>query len=179
MANTKDKLVAYKPVSSTQNVEAPSKIDTPQYPDQGVAFAGYSKKYIGNGQYKLFRQEFKSSGTRFGWVASDGELSLTINSEANTKNFYITDIVIEGFSDIACYYALGSMTGIGSTAPVLFRLMCAAGNTIHQQILHFTVPLPFLTTTIFIQPLGLTTGTPLAVTGRCYIEYFGFTEEKI
>lgn len=169
------KEVAYTPISNIKNItsEAPQKIDTPDYPDQGVKFAGYAKKYIGQGNYKLIKQEFKNSGTRFGWTAANNELSLSINADS-TKNFYITDIVIEGYSNTDCYFGVCDI----SNGNAIFRLMCLAGAGVRTQVIHLQTPLPFLTNTIFCQPLNLATGAGIAITGRCFIEWFGFTEDK-
>lgn len=49
------KEVAYVPVSQVKEnqVAAPTKIDTPSYPDRGVAYAGYSKTPLSGNQFIL------------------------------------------------------------------------------------------------------------------------------
>lgn len=178
----KNKEVAYVPLNNSGNIKQEvEKVDTADlvnYKEQGVEFQKYSKVKIGNNQYKIFRQEYNNAGSRFGWGASNAELSLSINPNYLTKNFYITNMIIEGFSDTDCYFALGQQTGLGGSAKVDFRLICLAGAGKQQQNIEFKVPFPFSGNTIFIQPLNLGSGTPIAITGRCFIEYFGYLEDK-
>lgn len=85
--------VAYTPTSSEIPTLAPQKIETPSYPDEGVAYAGYSKTLMAGNQYKLNPQvKFDynlhwtpGAGTTSGW---------SWLSNAQDKNHYISAIVI-------------------------------------------------------------------------------------
>jgi hypothetical protein len=87
---------AYVPLNQGKFEQAPKQIDEPQYPDQGVAFAGYSKKLLSGNDYKLYPQ------TRFSIV--DESTSITNTTIQNTvhgdvtrdptKKIYITSMQI-------------------------------------------------------------------------------------
>jgi hypothetical protein len=85
------KNVVYKPVSldPVTNINAPKEIDKPDYPDKGIAYAGYSKTNLGNSQYRLNPQNtFRSTGTK---MFIGGELTSDVSFN-NEKTIYIKKI---------------------------------------------------------------------------------------
>jgi hypothetical protein len=85
--------VAYVPLApAPQNdIQAPTKIDIPSYPDKGVAYAGFSKTIFSGNSYQLNPQslvDFNSSANFLG-----GESGVSIAMDA-TKDFYCSKIVL-------------------------------------------------------------------------------------
>lgn len=82
--------IVYVPTSS--NVPSINKnVEVPDYRDSGIQYLGYAKLPLGNGEYKLKKQEsrFYASGI------APGNSSMTFTRpNANTHKFYITVILI-------------------------------------------------------------------------------------
>lgn len=146
MAN---KEVVYKPLSDTskiQEIATPTKIDTPDYPDLGVSFAGYSKTLISGTTYKLNPQQLKqiSLYSSFGGAFTSAVINKT---ELQEKDFYVTDIYLALFSQ----YAGASLTsyvyirdGVGGTRRVsVSERINTAANNFNTYVLHFDNPLKF------------------------------------
>ncbi len=170
--------VAYKPLQTVK--ETPAQIeridntDLYNYKDKGVEFQGFSKTKIGQNQYKLLRQEFTSMHNVFGWAASSASLTLTVNSNPDKNNFYITNLIIQGTTDTACMFLLAEVDG-----NIINLFYCTASDPDNNQLnINFKAPLPFTKQTLEIIPLNVTTGAPIAITGSVVINYYGYTEQK-
>lgn len=88
------KPVAYVGIGTqeTPNIQAPTKIDTPQYPDKGVSFAGFSKSALSNNQFKLNTQQENSIHVHIGPGIPAG--TYNIDRANGTKNFIIQFVEI-------------------------------------------------------------------------------------
>ena len=171
-------VIAYKPLQNVKETQAQvEKIDNSDlynYKDKGVEYQGFSKTKIGANQYKLLRQEFTTKQNIFGWVASSTALTLTVNSNPEKNNFYITNIIIQATTDADCVFLIAEADGI------IINLALASATDPNNNTLniHFDFPLPFTKQTLEVQPLNLLTGAPLAITGSLVINYYGYTEQK-
>lgn len=90
--------LAYVPTSSgnfAKEIIAPTKIDTPNYPDQGIAFAGFSKTLYSGNEYRLNPQSEDDQSFLFHYVAPTG-LS-TIPNPWGGKDFYCTKIILQTY----------------------------------------------------------------------------------
>jgi len=87
--------VAYVPITETpQNpIQAPTKIDVPNYPDKGTAYAGFSKTLISGNNYKLNPQTPFDSNVATIYAAGNTTSTITL-VEDTTADCYITTIVI-------------------------------------------------------------------------------------
>lgn len=65
----------------------------PQYEDKGVAYRGYSKKQIADGQYSLAPQGTRFFSTKINNTA--GFDNLVSRTNASTKIYYATTIIVE------------------------------------------------------------------------------------
>lgn len=150
------KPVAYVGIGTQQtpNIQAPTKIDTPQYPDKGVSYAGYSKTALSNNQYKLNPQEiinYTYSATNKVNVI----VSQTIGYPENGKTFYVSSIQI--------HTSVPALTA-GSYIEFNDYLAGVSGNTVYRQELvrsetiHIAFPTPLVFKNSFITgstPSGL------------------------
>jgi hypothetical protein len=86
--------VAYVPLSSSiQTPSAPTKIDTPDYPDAGTAYAGYSKTLISGNQYKLNPQNEDDRTHLITFAGGETSHNLT-NPLLGSKDYYVRKILI-------------------------------------------------------------------------------------
>lgn len=131
------KEVAYVPLIPLIDTEfiAPAKIDTPSYPDKGVAFANFSKTLLTQNSYKLNPQ------TPFDFnidtVAAGGETSFTYNISPNVgKEHYITDIFIVAWPNAVNRLSLLDP----EDGRVFFIKLNDNGGILFGYHIHFTVP---------------------------------------
>ena len=170
--------IAYKPlidIKETQpEIERIDITDIANYKERGVEFQGYSKVKTGNKQYKLLKQEFGSKQSIFGWTAGSSSLTLVINPNTATKTFYITNIIIQGTTDTNCFFLIAELGG-----DLINLFYCTASDPDNNQVnINFKVPLPFTKERLEIQPLNLSTGAPISITGSVILNYYGYYEEK-
>lgn len=143
--------VAYVPLTtagSNLQIQGPTKIDTPDYPDEGVSFAKFSKTLISNNQYKLNPQQphvswsFSSlpgAGTNVNFVKAGSVIA--------DKDFYVTDMTLSLYTTYAgatvCSY-LNIRDGVGGAVRcVLLEKTNTAGANFNNYTIHFDVPVKF------------------------------------
>jgi len=87
--------ISYKPLIpvNIKDVQAPTKIDTPDYPDKGTTYAGYSKTLYSGNTYQLNPQT--QEDLTYTVTCTGGETQHTLaNPFLNDKNFYVTKILL-------------------------------------------------------------------------------------
>lgn len=116
------KSVVFTPLNtppSGDQVNAPSKIEEPQYPDVGVAYAGYSKTPLSSNQFRLNPQtpwHLVLSGTALVGLtdyAIDGTPDLPAD-----KDLYLTAIQLNtsiAAVDADTYVSIRYLVGVNST----------------------------------------------------------------
>ncbi len=90
------KPVAYVGIGTQQNpnIQAPTKIDTPQYPDKGVSYAGYSKIAMSGNQFQLNPQEIVNYHYDTGSKVAVEVIEVLNDVLPNGKTLYITSLQI-------------------------------------------------------------------------------------
>jgi len=166
--------VAFVPTSSSippillQQVDDKDLIN---YKEVGVEFQRYSKIKTSQNQYKLLRQESEQKQTIFSWAASAGDLSLSINTNFQTKTFYINNLIISGYSNLDTIFLFYDTQG-----KVIFLDMIKK-EVFNDKIVEFKVPLKFDTQTIIVAPLSWG-GVSQAITGTLTLNWIGYLEDK-
>lgn len=163
--------VAYVPLVETTQViaEAPTKIDTPDYPDVGVAYANYSKKLQSGNNFRLSKQEPYERTTLFGWTAGAGILAVGPGNKEG-KDIYITEITLTCYSDTACFFSVYDLNTAGDYN-TLAIIVCGAGQT-NSAYYHFASP-------ILLKKLYIAVAPNVAVTGRLSTTITGWYEDKL
>lgn len=170
--------LAFVPISNQQQIKTEiEKIDNSElgnYKDVGVEYQGYSKVKQAGNTFKLLKQEFKSNYPSFGWVASDSERSLTINSSYPELSFFITDMVMFYYKDAVgtCQFRLYNEKG-----DVICRLWSTGSTTIQQTSIHFDIPFKFDAQTLIIRPEDFS-NNPQVITGGIVVNIYGYSEQK-
>jgi hypothetical protein len=86
-------VVVYKAVKGSNNIsQVPQKIETPSYPDKGVAYAGYSKTYLAEGQYRLNPQRKLDISNYIIFPVAGNAFTNTTSVKASTEAYYITNM---------------------------------------------------------------------------------------
>jgi hypothetical protein len=87
--------VAYVPLAPVEKsqVQAPEKIEEPQYPDKGVAYGGFSKTLFTGNQYRLSKQDYIDSNVSSTFTGGETGVAIT-NPGGGTKDFYCSKIII-------------------------------------------------------------------------------------
>lgn len=81
---------AYKPYGDVGTIkETEINIDKPDYPDQGISFAGYSKSLYAANQYRLNPQFFKNYN-----ILNPADGSAVQIVVENNKKFYLKKIIL-------------------------------------------------------------------------------------
>lgn len=136
------KNVVYTPVSldSISNINAPKEIDKPDYPDKGIAYAGYSKTLISGNQFQLNPQI--QADLNFNWTFAAGDTATAVTRiNQDTKDFYCTDIFIN-------YKNNGAVVGISNlmyirfaSAGQVYFVGCEPTAAYWELSLHFDTPI--------------------------------------
>lgn len=174
MAKNKDvAFVPIAPVKPEQAQEAPTKIDTPQYPDAGVNYANYSKSVFSGNTYRLNKQE----PMNFYYLAGPilGVSNYTTGFPKEGKKVYITsmqltfDIVAENSDS---YFSL--INGSDSSN-IKFYL-----RNLRNGVVQFTFPVPLIFDTAYTgsAPSGLNIQISAGTSdiNSCSINFQGWTE---
>lgn len=121
--------VAYVPINNSKipDSQAPTKIDTPQYPDKGVSYAGYSKTPLSGNQFRLNPQEILN------YTFSDTNKVNVLVSEScgfpeNDKTLYITSMQIH--TSVPAVTA-GSYIQLSSYPKVIYKQELVRSETVH------------------------------------------------
>jgi hypothetical protein len=87
--------IAYVPIAPVEKaqVQAPEKIEEPQYPDKGVSYGGYSKTLFTGNQYRLSKQDYVDNNTSITFAALATGVSIT-NPGGGNKDFYCNKMII-------------------------------------------------------------------------------------
>jgi hypothetical protein len=159
--------VAYVPISSNIPTVpiAENNKEIPPYPDEGVRYEGFCKKYLGNNQYRLTPQKFYSRSLIFNWAGVRTLFSLNSNIEA-TSNFFVKNIEINGYSNTNCIFIVYQ----GVTDQVLGYVVCAANSSCHASI-RFESPVQINFSQITMDP-------SVAMTGFVSVNLTGWSESK-
>lgn len=131
-----------KDLPTISNSNAPSKIDTPNYPDKGVAFAGFSKTLISGNEFKLNPQDehdINMSGTLAG-----GETLLNTGVISATKDYYVTDMILDHYrvGVVGNTYEISIKDG-NDAVRVLLRELHFSDLMTLPLVLHFSTPIKF------------------------------------
>ena len=172
-----DKLVVFKPlqkVQETQQLEKLDNTDIVNFKERGVEFQGYSKVKTGNKEYKLLKQEYNDNFNLFGWTASNASLTLDVNTEVDTKTFYIDNLLLTAVVDKPTLFYICELDG-----SLMNLFYCSATDpTSNKMDIHFKTPFPFTKQRLEIVPLDPATGLPLVITGIVVLNYYGYNEQK-
>jgi len=172
----RDTAVVFKPIGDLNSIKQEiEKIDNSEllnYKDVGAEYQGYSKVKQGNNTYKLLKQSFYNFNGKFGWAASNGSNSLTINNRWESSTFYITNMVITAISDVACFFKVYDNQG-----KELYYHYCPQGY--NQISVEFKPALPFTSQTILFRPYTMAIpSVPVIITGTLFLNCFGYLEDK-
>lgn len=141
MAKKKTSAVAYVPLGQPQLDSTLSQIQLkviPPYPDEGVAYAKYSKKPIGNNDYELKPQQVKTAIVRIESTTNPYNSNIILNG----KKFYLTDIICSSVDDSGLsapyplYVSVGVRVGVAGTFTSFFQFpyLNFANSGSHQVI---------------------------------------------
>lgn len=137
---------AFVPISkdlpTISNSNAPSKIDTPNYPDKGVSFAGFSKTLISGNEFKLNPQDELDINLSGNFVG--GETQASTNVFSITKDYYVTDAIIDNYRAglVGQTYEISIKDGNDAVRILLRELHLCSSSAAHL-VLHFSVPIKF------------------------------------
>lgn len=109
----KDNFVAFKPFveSKPSQINAPTKIDVPDYPDcGGIEYANYCKRLISGNDYRLIPQDKVDINYIISATAGQNTFSL-VRPNSDTKDFYCQRIVMScqkasGVGGINVYFTI-------------------------------------------------------------------------
>jgi len=152
------KEIAYVPISkvSPQNIEAPKKIDEPSYPDKGVSYAGYAKKFLGGGDYQLLKQYPYLQVFSATWAASNNEIAFNVSPHEG-KTLYISDVAITTFTTstvgMDCRMSFQSYNGGFALGTVVMR-----GGQNNSITIHYSAPIPITFVSYGIVPSAIISG---------------------
>lgn len=168
---SKSSPVAYVPLTKTTETvaTAPTKIDTPDYPDVGVAYAGYSKKLSSGNTYRLSVQEPFEQQASFLWTASNTLLTLNVLNKTG-KTIYLSKITASFFTDTNNHVTI-YMYNSGTDYKSIGVLACRATNTV-SCIIDFPAPIPVTKLQWGAAPVG-------AMTGRISLNFTGWYEDNL
>lgn len=95
--------VAYTPSSKDIPIEAPQKIDTPQYPDAGISYAGFSKTLYAGNIFRLNPQQPIDWNITQTWGAGSTGAQFFGPTGILTegKDFYVNKIIIGNYKQAA------------------------------------------------------------------------------
>jgi len=165
----KNKETVYVPTApvSKEQAQAPTKIDTPDYPDKGVGFANYSKTLISGNNFKLNPQiPFDYNVT---WTPAGGVTNVTLNlTQSNQNVHYLKKILIS-------HYTINSMI-ITLSDPLngrVFLLFRYNNSAFSDRTINFDFDIPLKIETNQIQ-VTLSAGAVLG--DEFNINIYGYSE---
>lgn len=134
--------IAFKPLTpvKAQDVQAPTKIDTPDYPDKGTTYAGYSKTLYSGNTYQLNPQSQEDVSYGASYAGGETQTGLS-NPFLNVKDFYVTKIILGIYHTGALIG--GATTTISDGNNVRIRVMEDASVSTDNYDLDFLTPLVF------------------------------------
>lgn len=136
------KNIVYKPVSldPISNINAPKEIDKPDYPDKGIAYAGYSKTLLSGNNYQLNPQI--PADININWTFVGGELAFDLNRvNQETKDFYCTKVHIT-YKNNGSAVALNDDIRIRAGSSGYIFLVFAENSAAYWELdLEFNVPI--------------------------------------
>ena len=148
----------------------------PPYEDVGIAYKGYAKVDIGNGKYKLLRQDEWTGVIGYNWAASSAEGNSTPSGvNVSEKNFFMTKILITAVIDRNTEFRVYDNV----TGNIYFRFDAITGvnNTFSLDLTG--IPYLLKNAQISARPYDpASPSTPLAITGRLALTIYGFSEDK-
>jgi len=170
MAKNKDVVYVPPSIISKTQIEAPTKIDTPQYPDAGVDFGGYSKTIYSGNTYRLNAQNVTDINISHTFTGASFGLSI-LRANKDKKNFYCTKINISRYRAGAIVGSSFLSVYDGVSGRILMHSIEPTG-AFWSIDLDFKVPLRFDT------DISVSTSTAFAINDSLCLNFYGWEEDK-
>lgn len=161
------KPIAYVGIGTQQNpnIQAPTKIDTPQYPDKYVDYAGYSKVSLSNNQFRLSPQTENNIGIYFPGGTPAGNYN--INRGNPTQDYVIKFVLVSCFENVPMTQI--TFTDEDGNNSLTLRVPALFGGAYSFEI----VPKVFKG-----ERINITLGQNIQAADHIYVTFFGWYEDK-